>query len=432
MLRQRVPARERDRDGVIADPAQPRLAPPIWRTRAWGIVGALSVTETISWGILYYAFAVFLLPMQRELGYSAAQLTGAFSLALLVSAVAGIAVGRHLDRHSPRTVMTAGSVAGALLVVAWSQVHGLLAFYALWIGIGLVMAAVLYEPAFTVLAKWFPGAAERRRAMTAMTLAGALASFIFLPLAQALIDAYGWRDALLALAAILALVTVPLHALALRQAPTVDAAEHPIPSTSAREALRSASFWLLSGAFFLATGAAIAVTVQGIPFLLERGYSPAFAAFSIGVVGISQIPGRLLFAPLAERLPRPWGTVALFALIAAGISLIVAVDATAAVISGLILLGMGNGMATLARATVIADRYGAAAYGTIASVAASATIGARAAAPVAAAAYAAVVGYGALLVTLAAIATLAAILALVSERGSDHAEAVRSQQRRLL
>ena len=408
---------------MIADSAQPGLAPPVWRTRAWGIVGALSITETISWGILYYAFAVFLLPMQRELGYSAAQLTGAFSLALLVSAVAGIAVGRHLDRQSPRTVMTAGSVAGVLLVLAWSQVHGLLAFYALWVGIGVVMAAVLYEPAFTVLAKWFPRSAERRRAMTAMTLAGALASFIFLPLAQALIDAHGWRDALLALAAILALGTVPLHAVALRQAPAVDAAEHPRPSASAGEALRSPSFWLLSGAFFLATGAAIAVTVQGIPFLIERGYSTAFAAFSIGVIGVSQIPGRLLFTPLAERLPHPWGTVALVALIAAGIGLIVGVDATAAVITGLILLGMGNGMATLARATVIADRYGAAAYGTIASVAASATIGARAAAPVAAAAYASVVGYGTLLVTLAAIAVLAALLAFVSERGAGDAVA---------
>ena len=144
----------------------------------------------------------------------------------------------------------------------------------------------------------------------------------------------------------------------------------PHVSVGAREALRSTSFWLLSGAFFLATGAAIAFMVQGIPFLLERGYSPAFAAFSIGVIGISQIPGRLLFAPLAERLPHPWGTVALFALIAAGIGLIVGVDATAAVIAGLVLLGMGNGMATLARATVIADRYGPAAYGTIASVAA--------------------------------------------------------------
>jgi hypothetical protein len=139
------------------------------------------------------------------------------------------------------------------------------------------------------------------------------------------------------------------------------------------------------------------------------------------VIGVSQIPGRLLFAPVAERLPAPWGTVALFVLIAAGIGLIVGVDATAAVIAGLILLGIGNGMATLARATVIADRYGAAAYGTIASVAASATIGARAAAPVAAAAYAAVVGYSALLVTLGAVAVLAAALAYAAERRGGEA-----------
>ena len=117
-----------------------------------------------------------------------------------MSALAGVVVGRHLDRHSPRTLMTAGSIAGAGLVVAWSQVDGLVAFYALWFAIGLVMAAVLYEPAFTVLAKHFHDAPERRRAMTAMTLVAALASFIFLPLSQALIDAYGWRDALLVLA----------------------------------------------------------------------------------------------------------------------------------------------------------------------------------------------------------------------------------------
>ena len=55
--------------------------------------------------------------------------------------------------------------------------------------------------------------------MTAMTLVAALASFIFLPLSQALIDAHGWRDALVILAVVLAIVTIPLHALVLRPAP---------------------------------------------------------------------------------------------------------------------------------------------------------------------------------------------------------------------
>jgi MFS family permease len=413
VLRRGIAARRRRYGGVIAEEV---AHGPALRTRAWGIVGALSITETVSWGILYYAFAVFLLPMQQALEASAAALTGAFSLALLVSAVAGIAVGPHLDRHSPRGVMTAGSVVGVLLVLAWSQVEGLAAVYLVWLGIGVVMAAVLYEPAFVVLAKWFADPAERRRAMTAMTLVAALASFIFLPLAQALIDAHGWRDALAILAVVLAVVTVPLHAVALRRAPPTRDAPAIQSSTSAREALRSAPFWLLSSAFFLATVAGIAVVVQGIPFLLEHGYGTSFAAFAIGLIGISQIPGRVLFA-LGGRVPEVWRTVAVFALITVGIVLVVAgVDAPAAVVGGMVLLGMGNGMATLARATVIADRYGPAAYGTIASVAGAGTMGARAAAPVAAAAWAAIVGYGAMLGTLAAIAALAALLAYAAER----------------
>jgi sugar phosphate permease len=136
--------------------AEQSVAAPQARRRGRGIVAALSVTETVSWGIVYYAFAAFLVPMHRELGYSTTQLTGAFSLALLISGAAGIAVGRYLDAHSPRALMTAGSIAAVLLVAAWSQVHGLAAFYLVWAALGLVMATVLYEPAFVVLAKWFP------------------------------------------------------------------------------------------------------------------------------------------------------------------------------------------------------------------------------------------------------------------------------------
>jgi MFS family permease len=387
-----------------------------WRTRGWGIVGALSVTETVSWGILYYAFAVFLIPMQQELGFSTAELTGAYSMALLVSAVAGIAVGRYLDRHSPRGLMTAGSIAGTALVFAWSQVDGLAGFYVLWFAIGLVMAVVLYEPAFTVLAKWFPDAEQRRRAMTALTLVAALASFIFLPLAQALVDAHGWRDALVILAAILGAITIPLHVLVLRRAPEPAATERASPSVPARSALRSLPFWLLSTAFFLGTFTGIAMTVHAIPFLLERGYGAAFAAFAVGLIGLSQIPGRVVFALIGSRLPRELAVSAVFALIGVGIALLTGLDTTATVLIGLVLLGMGNGMATLARATAIADLYGGASYGTINSVAAAGTTGARAAGPVTAAVYASALGYGALLWTLAGISVVAGFLAYRAER----------------
>jgi predicted MFS family arabinose efflux permease len=382
-------------------------------SRGWAIVGALSVTETVSWGVLYYTFAVVLLPMQRELGFSAAELTGAFSLGALVAGIAGIGVGRFLDRRSPRVLMTAGSLAGALLVVAWSRVESLAAFYALWVALGVVMATVLYEPAFTVLAKWFSDAGERRRALTALTLVAGLASFIFLPLGQALIDAHGWRDALVILAVVLAVITVPLHAVVLRQGPARAHAPH---AGDTGAVLRSAPFWLLSAGFFLTSLAAFAMIVQAIPFLLDRGHGTSFAAFAVGLMGASQIPGRFLFAVVGTRLPSGSAIPSVFALVAIGIVLIVAVPRTVAVLAGMVVLGMGNGMALLARATVIADRYGPAAYGAIAGVAASVTTGARALAPVAAAAWASLVGYDGLLWTLAALAALAVLLGAQAER----------------
>jgi hypothetical protein len=66
--------------------------------------------------------------------------------------------------------MTLGSALGALLVLGWSRVHDLLLFYLVWMGIGVAMACVLYEAAFTVVTKWFR--VRRRQALTAVTLMG--------------------------------------------------------------------------------------------------------------------------------------------------------------------------------------------------------------------------------------------------------------------
>ena len=98
----------------------------------WIVVATLSVTETVSWGIVYYGFPVFLRSMEEDLHASRVAITGAFSVGLAVSAVAAIPVGRWLDRHGPRALMTAGSCLATSLMVAWSRVETLWAFYAIW------------------------------------------------------------------------------------------------------------------------------------------------------------------------------------------------------------------------------------------------------------------------------------------------------------
>ena len=84
----------------------------------WVLVITLGITETISWGILHYAFTVYLGPMQAEMGWSIGDMTGAYSLGLLVAGVAAIPVGRLLDRFGPRVLMTVGSITGSSVVTS--------------------------------------------------------------------------------------------------------------------------------------------------------------------------------------------------------------------------------------------------------------------------------------------------------------------------
>ena len=184
---------------------------------------------------------------------------------------------------------------------------------------------------------------------------------------------------------------------------------------AAGDVLRTVMFWLFTGAFFLGTLAGTALVVHLVLFLARDGQSASFAAVAVGLIGLMQIPGRVLFAVVAGRVPRRIATATIFLGIAAGVAVIVLIDGRAAVIAGVALIGMGNGMTTLARATAIGELYGAASYGLIGGVVASATTSARAIGPVMGAAWAVVVGYDGLPWSFAALAVVAAILAYLAE-----------------
>src|SRR5438552_2558080 len=173
----------------------------------WVIVAALSVTETVTWGIIYYGFPVFLRPMEQDLGASRVAITAAFSIGLGVAALAALPVGRWIDRHGGRALMTVGSCLATLLTLAWARVESLPALYAVWFLMGLAMAATLYEPAFAVVVSWFREG--RDRALLIVTLVAGFASTIFMPIEAWLLTRIGWRHSLTLLAVVLAVITIP-------------------------------------------------------------------------------------------------------------------------------------------------------------------------------------------------------------------------------
>ncbi|GAA3246870.1 MFS transporter [Streptomyces labedae] len=382
------------------------------RSRPRAALPALCATQIVSWGIVYYAFPVLNPQITVATGWPAGATTAAFSLALVVSALAGIRVGRILDQRGPRTVMTVGSMLGVVSLLIVSAAPNLPVFFVGWTLAGLAMAATFYQPAFAALTRWW--APNHVRALTIVTLAGGLASTVFAPLTAALADHLSWRHTYLVLVAILAAVTIPAHALALR-APWPDAPTSPANAAEgAAKVGPSRPFLLLAAAFTLSSFAMYAVVVALVPLLLERGYTTSQAAWALGIGGAGQTLGRTLYAALARRTTATTRTTILIALGGLTTAAFAAAPGPyGLLIAVAIVAGMVRGNLTLLQATAITDRWGATHYGRLSGLLAAPATTAAALAPFAGAALAVPLGgYEPLFFLLALVSVAAALIAL--------------------
>ncbi|WNZ10401.1 MFS transporter [Streptomyces sp. 11x1] len=386
------------------------------RSRPRAALPALCATQITSWGIVYYAFPVLNPQITAATGWSTTATTAAFSGALLISALTGIPVGRILDRRGPRTVMTTGSVLGVLAVLAVASAPNLIAFTAAWLLAGVAMAATFYQPAFAALTRWW--GEDRIRALTIVTLAGGLASTAFAPLTAALAKHLSWRNTYAVLALVLALVTIPAHALALRgpwpPAPAPPSQRRTDNSTSVT---RSRPFLMLATAMTLNSFAMYAVVIALVPLLITRGASPTAAAWALGLGGAGQTLGRTLYATLARRTGVTTRTVALITLGGATTAAFAVVTGPFPLLVGIaIVAGMVRGNLTLLQATAVTDRWGTTHYGSLSGLLAAPATIAAALAPFAGAALAGPLGgYPGLFTALALTSAVAALLTLGSD-----------------
>ncbi len=384
---------------------------------------ALCITQITSWGVLYYAFPVALADITADTGWSATAATAAFSAGLIVSALAGIPIGRWLDRYGPRPVMTAGSLLAVPVTVGIGLAPTYGWFLAAWLVAGVAMAAVFYQAAFAALTRWYGD--RRVQAITAVTLVAGLSSTIFAPLTHALLEDLGWRTTYLVLAAVLAVVTVPLHALALTPpwTPPPDhgssrPADHPPRRRRLPAEARTPSFVLLSASLTLTAFGLYAASLTLIPLLTDRGLSAGLAATTLGLLGAGQLLGRLGYAPLTARTSPTGRTVAIVATSAAAIALLAALPGPPALlVAAAVAAGAIRGAGTLLQATVVADRWGVARYGTLSGLFSAPITAASALAPWGGTALAELTGsYPAMFWMLAALVVVAVALAAAGGR----------------
>jgi predicted MFS family arabinose efflux permease len=365
------------------DDEAPHPAPRRSRRR---FIAALGVGQIVSWGSLYYSFPLLAEPMAREFGLSKPEVYGAATVGLVAASLAAYPVGAAIDRGRGRAVMAGGSALAALLLLAWSWVGGVGALYPLFVGIGLVQAMTLYEPAFAVVARRY--GAEARGGITALTLWGGFASTVFVPLIQLALDHVGWRGTLVGLAFANLLIGTVLHLLAIDRgadAPTPHAA--PLAGRHAVGwALRRPAFWGLLVAFTVYYGVFAGLTFHLYPLLLERGYDAATVVGAIAIIGPAQVAGRVAVRLFANRRSiRAIGAAAVLGLPAALLLFLLLPRGFASLAAFAVVYGAANGIMTIVRGLAVPEMVTRDAYGAINGALAVPSSAVKAAAPVTAA-----------------------------------------------
>jgi predicted MFS family arabinose efflux permease len=338
----------------------------------WPAIWALCVTEIISWGTLYYAISVLIAPIEEELGWTRDAIVGAFSVSVLFAGIGALPIGILIDRLGGRAVMAGGSFGSAALFLLLSQTQSIQAFYVIWAGLGLMMAMVLYEPAFAVITARF--GSDARKGITILTLAGGLASTVFWPLTQGLISTVGWRDTLIVLAAINLFVCVPLHIFFLppsliRRPATAqyrDGSRSDPQALTLKSILGTKLFWMLAFAFAANMLAYSCLSVHLIALLHEKGFSMANAVWIGALIGPMQVIGRIGEFTIGSRFRSTQvAFLALAMLPFALIGLNLAGPLWSAAVLCVALCGASNGIMTIARGTMPASIFGAQRYGTV-------------------------------------------------------------------
>jgi MFS family permease len=385
-------------------------------------VVALGVGQCINWGVLYYAFTVLVVPVSDDLRVSPWVVTGAFSLALLVSALLSPVIGSWIDRGRGPAMMRGGGWAAAALLVIWAAVPGVASLYGVWIGLGICMATTLYEPAFGIVARAQSDPGKRLRALALVTVFGGVASTVFLPSADLLVRAFGWRTAVAALAGAVVVSTLLTDAMVFAGLPPARPGGPPRPATDGgldAEAGRIFAWAVLTFAF--ASFASAGLTANLVPALAERHVSPATTAILGSAFGAMQLPGRLLLSAGASSSSPGRLIVVSLVLQAVGLVGVTLAASVGVVAAALMVFAGGAGLATLARPHFTQTCLGVERSGYLIGRWARWPQRARAAGPIAAAAMAAAAGYGAV---VGVLGVGFAVLALASYRLLDRRTAV--------
>jgi MFS family permease len=330
----------------------------------WRAVPVLGVTQILAWGSIFYTPVLMVPLIVADRGWSIAFGMGGFSVGLLTAGLVAPYVGRSIDRFGGHVVMTIGSLIGALGLFLIVQAASKPAYFAVWMVLGVAMAAGLYDAAFASLGRIFGNAA--RRPITALTLAGGFASTVSWPATHFLIEAFGWRDTYLLYAALLALVAAPLHALALPRDRHQAADTAPSQAQAPVKVLppHGLPFVLVASAFASYAFVPSGLSAHLLAIFARAGIDSGTVVWIGALFGPAQVGARLIEFAFGRDLHPLWvARFALTALLCAFVVLALAGISVPAAAAFALMFGGANGLVTITRGAVPLALFGASGYG---------------------------------------------------------------------
>lgn len=302
-----------------------------------GTIAVLGIITIAGYGAWAYSFGVLLDPLLTDTGWSEGIVAGGFAVSSALGGLLAFPAGRLLDAVGSRRVFAlAGTISTGGLVGA-SYATTLPAYLAASIVGGAALGGLtFYHVTQTVAVRAAPD--ESTRAIALLTIFGAFSSAIYLPLAAVLVDGFGWRVALRALAittgTILFAGVLVVHE---REVPSRDAGPRPSIAFDRPDVRR---FVAATACVGVAIGT---VLVYQVPLMVGAGLPLATAATMAGVRGASQILGRIPLMRMVDRWgPRAVNRIA-YAAIAVGVAILgVAGEVWIAIVYALI-TGFGIG-----------------------------------------------------------------------------------------
>lgn len=330
----------------------------------WRAVLVLGVTEILAWGCIFYTPVLIVPLIAAERSWSMAFTMGGFSVGLLTAGLVAPYVGRSIDRFGGHVTMTIGSLVGALGLVLIVYVVHPVAYYVVWMALGVAMAANLYDAAFATLGRIFGAAA--RRPITALTLAGGFASTVGWPATHFLIERVGWQGTYLTYAALLACISAPLHAVLLPRSryeadlPKEGEMKAPVTVLPAR----GIAFVLVASAFATYAFVPSGMSAHLLAIFARSGIDAGTVVMIGALFGPAQVGARLIEFSFGRNLHPLWvARGALTTLLCAFVMLALLGFSVPVAAAFAVMFGGANGLVTIARGAVPLTLFGASGYG---------------------------------------------------------------------